>query len=88
MKFALLIAFEFCLIEGKCPGSKLSDKDVQLMLDMHNKYRSQLANGKARMKHGYAPSAKNMYKVVSEECKKKFNFSLFLVRKYFHNNLT
>ena len=48
-----------------CGGSKLPPALVQQILDQHNTYRSTLANGNQPKKGGgFAPSGKNMYKIV------------------------
>lgn len=63
-----------------CSTTGLTDSDRQLITNIHNNFRSSLANGKERTASGgNAPKAKNMYKLVRDCSMKKMSFSNMIV---------
>jgi len=62
---ALLFAVTLSVAMGAmCPGSTLTDADRTAALNKHNSLRSLLAKGQAANITGFAPTAKNMLKMV------------------------
>lgn len=49
----------------QCSNAKMSDADRSTIVEQHNRLRSELAFGRAKtVDGGFAPSGKNIYKMV------------------------